>query len=716
MPDTVLARADTIELIDIPPDELIARLKEGKIYPQAKIHAALDNFFKEGNLLALREIALRKAAEKIDAQVLRYRQTQNISEIWKTSEKVLVGIAPNPFARRLIRAAARIAASKHAELVVVCVETPRYQFLKDSDLRLLEDALLLAEKLGATIERRYGSDIVQEILNVANANNVSVIVVGKPIQNRFRELFFGSIADDLIRQSGAIDVHLITGQKEEATAVPIIAPQRRPRFWSLCLTAMITVMTTGLCSFIHPTLQPANIVMVYILASVLVALLFGRTESFVASILNVLAFDFFFVSPRFSFSVSDFQYAITFAVMLFTSLLISTLMLRLRLQSKIVTERERRTQSLYAAEKRMIGASGPLSIGEVTVASVRQLLDADICFLHAQGGKLVASPASSSSFESQDKEYAVAYFAYDKQKPAGIGTDSIPGAGALYLPVATERACYGVLGVAVNESFDKSLLPVLELLTQQAALCLERNLFQQDSFNSKLVAETQSVRTVLLSSISHDFRTPLTVIDGAASAILQSSDRETEKTRMLAESIKEQSQRLTKMVSNVLSLTRLEASGIEPRRDWESLEELISSALDKTEFLFKDRKVRISVSSSFPLIFVDASLFEQLLINVLENSGQYAKNATELAIAASYDEQTITVTIYDDGPGFVAPDMLIRSEELLVGDTKNRSGSGLGLLICGAIARIHGGSFEAVNRSSGGAQCTVKIPFKESHV
>lgn len=709
VPDSVLTRADTIELIDIPPDELVTRLREGKIYPSDKIQSALDNFFQEGNLLALREIALRKTAEKIDAQILRYRQSQDIGEIWNTSEKVLVAIAPNKFARRLIRAAARIAASKHAALIVVAVETPRYQLLKDDDRRLLEDALHLAQKMGAEVERRYGSDIVQEILNIAVAKNASLIVVGKPIRNRFREFFMGTIADSLIRQSGAIDIHLITGEEEEATSVPVVASIPRPRLWSLCITALITALTTGVCVFIYPRLDLTNLVMIYLLASVSVALRFGRTESIIASILNVLAFDFFFVPPRFSFSVTDFQYVVTFSVMLITSLVMSTLTLRIRLQAKTVAERERRTQALYDAGRKMVGSSDPRFIGEATVAGVQQLIGADASFLHAEGVQLVPLPPSKTHFESLDKERGVAHYVLDKKKPAGIGTDTLPGAAALYLPVATDRMSYGVLGIVIDELFDRSLLPVLELLTQQAALCFERNQFQLESFDAKLIAETQSVRSVLLSSISHDFRTPLTVIEGAASAILQSKEEVSHNTKELADSIKDQSKRLTKLVTNVLSLTRLESAGVKPHSDWQSLEELISTALDKTEYLFRTRNIKINIPKDFPLLYVDASLFEQLLINVFENSGYYATQGHELTIEATYNSRIITVQIGDDGPGFA----LSHNQYLLNGDTKSRSGSGLGLLICGAIAKIHGGSFETGNRPSGGAVCTIQIPYKE---
>ena len=712
VPDTVLKNADKIELIDIPPDELVTRLKEGKIYPKDKVDAALKNFFHEGNLLALREITLRKAAEKIDAQMLIYREKANIDSIWATHERIIVAIAPNRFARRLVRAAARIATSKHAELIVVFVETPRFQLIKESDKQLVEDAILLAQKLGALVERRSGTDIVQEILEVAISKNATLIVVGKPIRGRFREIFFNTVADDLIRRSGPIDVHLITGESEEATAAPIVISNKKPRLLSLLLTLGIVCGATAISFLLFPYIALTNLIMVYILAAVVVAVLFGRTESIIASILNVIAFDYCFVPPRFSLAVSDFEYVVTFMVMLTTSLLMSTLTLRLKLQSKAVHERERRTQALYEAGRRLVIATEALSIGIALVDTVKFLCKVDACFLFDKGGRLSPSPGSISQFEIQEGDFAVAGVVYEKRKAAGACTDTLPGANGLYLPIYSGDRCYGVLGIEVDPvSFDLSLFPVLELLAQQAALCFERNLFQEESFNSKLTAEKESVRTILLSSISHDLRTPLTVIQGAASTILQGSFDLSEKSKSLVVSIDENATRLSRLVQNVLSLTSLEGKTITPRYEWNSADELISSALDKTEHMLGSRKVTIEVSKECPLVYVDASLIEQVFVNLIENSAVHAPLATELLVKAQKKDSLISFTVSDDGPGFGEESF---EGSVLRGDTTRHSGSGLGLLICDAIAQLHHGKFIKRSRKPHGAEFEILIPYQKA--
>ena len=476
VPDSILKKADKIELIDIPPDELIQRLKEGKIYSKERIAPALQNFFQEGNLLALREITLRKAAEKIDAQMLTFREQANVEAIWQTTERVLVAIAPSRFANRLVRAAARIALSKHAELIVVFVETPRYQFLRAEDRQLVEDALLLAQQMDASVERRTGTDVVQEILDIALKRNVTLFVVGKPIRGRIREHFSRSVADDLIRRSGSIDVHLITGDKDEATTVPVVVKNDNPFFLPLVGTAAIVAIATAICFLIFPFVDPANLVMVYMLAIVGIALLFGRTESVVGSILCVVALDFFFVAPRFSLSVKHAEYLITLVGMLITGLVMSTLTLRIRLQSRSVAERERRTHSLYELGRQLVRVTSTREVGDAVKNAVFSLCKCDVALLTPLTGQLVVSATSASGFENEKSELAVAEYVFDKNLPAGRFTDTLPGAVGLYWPVSIDDKCYGVLCVKIkSREFDSSFFNMLTLISQLAAFCLERN-------------------------------------------------------------------------------------------------------------------------------------------------------------------------------------------------------------------------------------------------
>ena len=715
IPDSVLKRADKIELIDIPPDELVLRLKEGKIYPLDKVDAALRNFFKEGNLLSLREIALRKTAEKIDAELLSFRDKNQTTDIWPTAEKIVVAIAPNKFARRLVRAAARIAQSKHAELIVVYVATPTHQFLKKADFALIEDALDLATQLGASIERRSGVDIVEEILSVSVERNATQIVVGKPIRSRIREMVFGSIADDLIRRSGSIDIHLITGQREEATAFPILVREDRPRFFSVLTTLLFSLVATGVSALLYPDISYSNISLFYLVASVSTAFLFGKTECVIAAVVNILAFNFFFIPPRFSFGVEDPQIIFTFLVMLFISLLLSSLTLRLRNNSKLIAERERRLQLLFELGTHITVTRHIPDIAAAMTNAVRKLSGCDACLLIKQQNKLVPTAFSNSQFEMLDGELSVAKLALEKAKMTGAGTDVLPGSQGLYLPLRTGTTMLGVLGLNISSvaQFDYSLLPTIELVAQQGALSMHRIALEEEMLAQTVSSTQQKTRNLLLRSVSHDLRTPLTVVQGAAQAIIENAENpNTVKT--FAQDISEHAARLNRIVRNVLSLTRLEGGEVVLKREWCDLEEILLGIKGQIEERVKPRKLLVTIQNCLPSLFLDYSLFQQLFMNLTENSVQHAVHATFFSIDIVQIDMAIVIRISDDGPGLpidASPDL---ENAAFRPDTKESKGTGLGLLIVRSIIELHQGTFTAQNVSPHGVVFEIILPCDRS--
>ena len=480
----------------------------------------------------------------------------------------------------------------------------------------------------------------------------------------------------------------------------------RHKLATIFATIGISVITSIICIILSPYFHEANLVMLFILSSVFVSLIYGRIECIVVSVLNVLAFDFFFVEPRLTLSISNVDYLVTFCVMLFTSLLISKLMLRVRTNASVIEEREKFTQGLYSGAKKMMGASSLEEIGRAMVGCVREVVGVDSCFLSDEDGQLkLLVPLTDPLEQPKPDEIAVAL----KENRSSVGDIAICYGRLHLIPVATAHCRYGIIGVASKNSPQQTFL---DLLTQQAAICAERQRLQDDAYTSKLSAETQTIRSLLLSSVSHDFRTPLTVIDGAASAIVQASDFCADKVKNLALSIKQQSQRLTRMVSNVLALTKLEGSEIEPNCNWESLDELVASALDKTEHLLSQREIVISIPRNFPLIYVDGSLMEQLFVNLFENSGIHAQNATKLVIDATIRDSMVVVAISDDGSGYRQQ---VRSAEVvgqvISSDMAPKKGSGLGLLICKAIARIHHGCFSYGSNGVSGALNTLEFPL-----
>ena len=707
IPDSVLREADAIEVIDIPPEELIDRLKAGKIYKKEKVDAALRNFFKEGHLLALREILLRKAAEKIDRDVIKFRESVAVRDSWATSDRMIVAIGPNQFAKRLIQKAVRIAASRKSALSVISVQTPHLGVLGVKEQNQLDDALRLAHDLGATIEKRFGTDIVSEILKTSISLNASLILVGKPLKNKIREILFGSLADELVRRSGNIDILLVTGEEDDSTIRPLIIRDRRPKFIS-SVYAVLTVLGVTVCGLIlEPHVEVSTIAMLYILGSVLIARNSGRTECVVASIVSILSFNFFFIDPKYTLVVQNPEYLATFLVMLTVSLSISGLVTRIRLQNKFLEQREKRAITLYEAGRAIHEAADRPHILKATHESLSRLGDIDCGILMIEDGSLSSGVSSKTFFEIERDEFAVAKFVMNKRTSAGKLTDILPGSGALYLPLQTERTIYGVCGVyPLGDNFGQELIPVIELILQQAALGLERLSFEAKTMQSNLRIETEAMRTIILSSVSHDFRTPLTVIEGAAEQILKTSPYDGG-TYEFAALITEHSKRLSRMVDNALSFARLEQGNTVLNLEWESIEEIIGQALDKYRKEFMQRMVDVNYPDDLPLLRGDAVLLDQLITNVIENSLIHAPTATFFHVKVEVENNDLKLAFSDDGPGLTNE----AERKVIRDDTKKHSGSGLGLSICAAIAKLHGGVFKIEHNKNGGTKALLQIPI-----
>lgn len=689
VPDQVLRRADLIEVVDITPEDLIVRLKGGKIYAADKIQKALNNFFKEGTLLALREILLRKAAEKIDGDVLKFRQSTAVRDVWGTSDRMLVAIGPNRFAGRLVQKAARIAASRKCALSIIHVHTPHLGALSSLDQQHLDDALQAAHLLGATVEKRFGTDIVGEILATALQLNVALIVVGKPRKNRLQELLTGSLADALVRRSENIDVMLVAGEDDDTTQRPRDIQVKR-RYWiGVLLSLSVVAFVTLLGVIIEAYVEESTIALLYVLGTVVAARYSGRAEAILASIASILAFNFLFIEPKYTLLVHNSEYLVTFVVMVIVSLSISGLVTRIRLQNLLMSERESIALLLYETGKTLNVCSSVADILRSAHAALARLPIIDCGVLMFVQGKLSSAVASRSLFELESQEIAVAKFVADKRRSAGMLTDTLPGAGALYLPIQTDRTLYGVCGLQfADENSARELMPTGELILQQAALCIERLALEEETMKSNLKIKSEAIRTTVLSAVSHDFRTPLTVIEGAAEQLAKASSA-TSREGDLSKLILEHSQRLSRMVNNALEFTRLESESLTLRREWESLEELVGQAIEKLRGCLIGRQITVNSQEDLPLVQIDAVLMDQLISNVIENSISHAPGATELEVAISFSHDQVRVEICDNGPGLRAESEAVFE---LRGDTQRHHGIGLGLQLCKLIAGLHGGS------------------------
>lgn len=705
VPDAFLDRANEIEVIDIPPEELRQRLREGKVYVPERIDHALEGFFQVGNLIALRELALRRAADRVDAEMQRYRSECGVEGLWPARPRVLVCIAPNRLAVKVVRAAARMSAMSHAETVAVYVESDRQAARPAEQHDHARDALELAKRLGMETVTLAGHDIVNEIVTYARKRNANLVVVGKPVKPRWRELLFGSVVDELVRRSGDIDVHVITG---EGDARPVKPPRRvLPTRQGLGWTLVVVAVTTAICLLLRPHLVPTNLVMVYLLGVTFVAGRFGTIEAAAASIVSVVLFDLLFVPPYGTLAISDTQYLFTFAAMLVVALLINTLTKRLREQSIASADRERRTAALYALSREMAQSRGKAEIAAAAVREIASVFDAEVAVLIRRSEGLEALSSSASRFEELSAEGIAARWTLDHGEPAGKGTDTLPNVIGLYLPLRGAHGPVGVLACSVKHHLPPAQRSLLETFANGLGLALERANLAKESHDARILAESERMRNALLSSISHDLRTPLTSIAGAASAL-----RDSGQGGELAATIYHESLRLNLQVQNLLDMTRLQSGEIRTKMEWISLEELVGSALFRTRELLDTRPVEAAIDPDLPLLWADGSLVEKLIVNLLENAAQHTPEGTRIEISADILSETIRLRIADNGPGIPAGQEVAIFERFTQSSKgkPTRSGLGLGLAICRAIMRLHNGRVWARNRAGGGAEFFAEFP------
>ncbi len=717
IPDSVFETADEVELVDLPPDDLLERLREGKVYVPHQAERAIQNFFSKGNLIALRELALRKAAERVGAQMDDYREAHQVVGVWPVSERLLVCIGPSPFSGRLVRATRRIAASIRAPWMAVHVEVPADATLGEADRDRLAETLHLAEQLGGETATLSGDNLADELILYARSRNVTKIIVGKPHQPRWKEWFAGSLVYELTRKCGDIDVYVITGDPEKQNRSLTERSSEPPASRSAYLASVLVVLACTAMNWpLSVYLSATNLIMIYLLGVVAIAARFGRGPSILASLLSVAAFDFFFVPPTFTFAVQDTQYLFTFAVMLATSLVISTLTARVKFQAERARYRERRTASLYGISHQLAAVQTRDQIAQAAARHVADAVDAQVALLFSDGqGHMLSAGAEPGGFVAGTHDQAVARWVLDHGEIAGHGTATLPGSAGVYLPLRASHGAVGVLGVLPNEpwrSIGTERLHLLEAFAGLVALAVERVELAGEAARIRIQMETERLRSSLLSAVSHDLRTPLAVITGGASTLLDSGQSLDPKTRReLLVSILDESDHLNRLVANLLDMTRLEAGALELRKEWQSVEEIVGAALGRMSRQLQDHPVVTHLQGEMPFVPMDDLLIEQVFVNLLENAAKYAPPASPIELKAVMDEGQLVVEVADRGPG-LPPDDLDRVFEKFYRSTNSagRPGAGLGLAICRGIVELHGGTITAENRNGGGAVFRFSLP------
>jgi two-component system sensor histidine kinase KdpD len=708
VPDSIIDRADEIELIDLPPDDLLQRLKEGKVYMPDQAAAAIEHFFRKGNLIALRELALRRTADRVDEQMQSYRRDKGIKDIWPAGERILVCVGYNPRSIRLIQAARRLAAGLRAEWIAVHVEAYSRVRPSERELKQLADHMRLAESLGAETATLSGHHMSEEILAYARSRNVSRIIVGKPTHSRWKDKLFGSPLDEIVRGSGDIDVYVISGVTSEAhlhskqATMPRVV-RRREWVWTI-----LTVATcTGIAELMSPYFERLDVAMIYLLGVVIAASRTSTWPSFFTVLLSVAAFDFFFVPPYYTFAVSDIRYFVTFLVMFIVSFVISRLTLRVRQQADASRTRERRTAALYNLSRDLVRERDTKRLSEIAVKHISEVFDCQVAILMPdEQNRLAASVNGASAFAPDQQELSVAQWVYEHRQPAGRGSDTLPGAKALYVPLIASAGAVGVVGIlsrTPEDAFEPEQFHYLEAFANQTAIAIERSFLAESAHQALLKAETESLRNTLLSSISHDFRTPLSVITGAATTLLQADVTIDAQNRMeLLQTIQEEADRLNRIIRNVLDMTRLESGAIKVNKEWQSLDEIIGVVLNRLGERLNDHPLTVKLPGNLPLIPFDGLLIEQVFTNLFDNAIKYTPKGSPLELSASESLYTVTVELADRGPG-IPPGEEDRIFEKFVRGRTTGGGVGLGLAICRTIINAHDGKIWAENRPGGGA-------------
>lgn len=720
IPDRILDEAYEIELVDLPSDELIQRLKDGKVYVPDQAARAIEKFFRKGNLTALREMAMRRAAERVDNQMRSYMQSRAIPGPWAAGERILVTISSHPLGERLIRAGRKLADDLNAEWFVLFVETPGHLTMPPENRSRIEHNLLLAENLGAHVFKVYGSSVPDEIVKFCQQHNITKIVAGRPFRNRIQEFLKPSIIQQIIRKSGRVDVYIISEDQVSLQPARVAKWLPHPPLGRYLASIIIVGFATLINVLIHPYLDPTNLVMIYLAAVVIVAVFLGRGPSMLASLLSVFVFDFFLIDPRFSFAVSDTQYLITFLGLLLVGLIISNSASLLRDQVETLRKRESQTQAINHFSQDLTGAVTLDEVLDIVLNNISAVFSREVIVLLPEKGELV-SKATTSGFVLNEEELAVAIWSFKNGLPAGRGTETLSATEIHYVPLKTSRGVIGILGVKPPNQ--ENILPpdqrvLLGSFASLSALAIERARFAEDALQTETLRTADRLQSALLNSISHQLRTPLATITGVLTSLGISEESQEENTRLdqptrinLIETATEQAQQLNRLVENLLDMTRLEAGAIKVRQSPSDLQDLIGAVIHQMAGILRHRQVDIHLPSNLPNVLVDPVLTGQVLVNLLENACKYSPSNSPITITAQTSNDQVEVLISDQGIGIPKEDLERVFDKFYRVDHPHQvSGTGLGLSICRGIVEAQGGRIWAQDNPDRGVTITFTLP------
>jgi two-component system sensor histidine kinase KdpD len=722
VPDSVLDQADDIEVVDLSPEDLLKRLREGKVYVPHQAERAIRHYFSPGNLTALRELALRRTAQRVDEQLLSHMQAHAIPGPWAAGERVLVCISEAPETAGLIRYARRVAERLQVPWTAIYIETARTHRLSDAERDRIADHLRLAERLGAATVTIPGRNIAEEILAYARANNITQIVIGKSSRSRWFEMIHGSVVHELVRKTGPISVHVISAAEGDAVPAKSVATRRKsePIHVDHYLGSTgVVALALGLGLFLQRFIGVQSVSLVFLTAVLVSAIAWGLLPSLFAAFLSVLAFNFFFLPPLYTFTIGDPDNVVALFFFLIVAVIVSNLTAAARTQILIARRRAKITAELYAFSRKVAGIGALDDLLWATAYQVSSMLNVrTVLLLPAKDGDGLAVACGYPPEDQLDEaDIAAARWSWDHNRPAGRGADTLPGAKRLFLPLRTGSGPVGVIGID-RDAPGPLLTPderrLLDALADQAAVAIERITLARGLNEARVSAETERLRAALLTSLSHDLRTPLAAILGTASSLRRYADQygPQEREELLA-TLQEEAERLNRFVANLLDMTRLEAGAIVPHLELLDIGEIIGAALNRAAPLLVRHRVEVEIDPDLPMLPLDAALFEQVLVNLLDNAAKYAPPDSRIDVRARRAGERIEIAIIDEGPGIPPADLERVFDKFyrVHARDRRRAGTGLGLAICRGFVEALGGRIVADNRRDrSGAVVTITLP------
>jgi two-component system sensor histidine kinase KdpD len=727
VPDAVFDRADAVELVDLTPDDLIQRLKEGKVYVPKQAERALEHFFSPANLTALRELALRRTAERVDEELLTEMQAHAIQGPWAAGERILVCISDDPRCAGLVRYAKRLADRLHGPWMALYVEGRRSLQLSEVERDRIADTLRLAEALGGEAITLPGGDrhIADDVIRYAQANNVTQIVIGKSERARWFEILHGSVVHDLVRRSGNISVHVIAGDTIAGQPIPkksIRTAERdetfNPRPYVFALVAVALALA---CSeAIEPWFGVENVNLVFLTAVVGVAVRLGLWPSLLASVASSLAYSYFFLPSIQESMITATTNVAAFAFFTLVAIIVSTVAARGRTQAMAALDRARTTESLYTFSRKLAGAGTLDDVLWATAYQTALMLKVHVVLLLPEGGSIAVKAGYPPEDILDDADLAAAKWAWENDRAAGRGSDTLPGAKRLFLPMHTGRGAIGVMGIDSDKP-GPLLTPdqrrLLDALRDQGALAIERVRLVEEMDRVERTAETERLRSALLTSISHDLKTPLASVLGSAGTLRDLGEKlsDAEKADLLA-TIIDESERLNRFIANLLDMTKLESGAIAPNVALHDIGEIIGSALRRASRILSRHNVELELASDLPMLELDAVLFEQVLFNLLDNAAKYAPPETTIRIQDWRSGDSVCLRVLDEGSGISSTDLEHIFDKFYRAQKTDqvRAGTGLGLAISRGFVEAMHGTIVATNRiDRTGAAFTISLPIPQ---